>query len=639
MATTVADADVLIVADVSKLAADLRKKLDPIMRALNVTLDLLADATSFDNTVNDAVRDADGRTATINVTADTSTISGEVAATRAQISRTPATLRVTVTNVDQEINRTRGRFTKSFDEIGGESGKKFSSSLSSSMTSGLRPLTSIIPSAMANPVVIGVAAIVASLAAIPVAAFLAATAIAGVGLGFLALGAFALRGNEKVAGAFDQMREKISKTFEDAAQPLVEPLVNAFNIIGNAVEKIGPQLEEAFGDLAPSVEKLAEGFDGFIENTMPGLNAAVEAAGPLLDELAKQLPGLGDTFSDFFEILSLGGEDSVDALKIAFDLLDIGLKAIAFTILGLTLAFGLLVDAINLASDAAEGLLIATTGLNFDILLESIKRLTTEGIVTLGDFLSAAKDILGQLPEIFGYNINQATTRGENELRTGSAQIVGVASGIPDQIHNAISRIPSLVSGVFVDAFNQATNATRNGVGSVTSAVRGLASQVVAALSGIASAAYNSGRAIISNLIAGLVSRAGDLARTAAKIVASVKDLLPNSPAKEGPFSGRGAPEVSGRVIADDVAKGLKSGEAGLTAQGNQLVGSLKAQFDGLSLGSSVGQGMSAVMQPSGASSVSNSRTFSPVINVTVAGGEPNAAANAIVRRLLAVGV
>lgn len=603
MATTVADAEVLVKADVSKFGSDLEKKLKPIVRAINATLDILADATSFKKTVDKTVNDAERLTATIEVEANARAATADIRRIRDDISGRPATITVKA-DIDRDLDKAGSKFTEKFAKLGGDSGATFSSSLTDSLTKGLGPLTSLIPTALSNPVTAGVAVILAALASVYAAALLAAGAIGGIGLGFLALGALALKGNAEVSSAFDKLIDRIQKTFSDAAEPLVKPLVKAFETIGDAIEKIGPQLEDAFVDLAPAIDALAEGFAGFIDNVMPGLVDILVASVPLITEFAKQLPGLGQALSDFFGILALAGPDSVTALKAAFIILKVILIAVASIILGLTLAFGLLVEGIKLAAQTVE------------------------------NFVTLAEDFLSQVPDIFIGFINEAITGAKNVLNLGISGLILIISGIPGRIISALSGLASTVSSIFSTAFSQALGAVIGGIGSIVNAVRGLGSQISSSLSGLASAAYNSGRSIISNLISGLLSKAADLKRIASNIIGSVKNLLPNSPAKDGPFSGKGAPEVSGRVIADDVAKGIKSGEHNLVFAGEKAVAALKQQFDNFS-------GFSSVAPRSLGSSSStqtNTRNFAPVINIAVNSGDGNMIADALIRRLLTVG-
>jgi phage-related protein len=75
---------------------------------------------------------------------------------------------------------------------------------------------------------------------------------------------------------------------------------------------------------------------------------------------------------------------------------------------------------------------------------------------------------------------------------------------------------------------------------------------------------FNAGVNVVQGLINGITSRIGAVASAASRLAGAVRGALPFSPAKYGPLSGKGAPERSGRKIAQDVARGLLKGRAGL---------------------------------------------------------------------------
>ena len=633
MATTVADADVLIRADVTKFAGDLRKKLLPILRALNVTLDILADATAFNRTVDDAVSDADSKNATIKVGADTSSIGRQVTAARNDIDGQRAVLRVDV-DIDQDLDRAGGSFVRRFESLGGQSGKAFSSTLTKTTVNGMSSFGDTVSALFSNPIVIGAAVAVAAILLIPAAALIAATAIGGIGLAFLGLGAFALRGNAEVVGAFETLSKRISKVFTEAAEPLIKPLVKAFDTIGKAVEKIGPQLEGAFENLAPLIEDLADGFAGFIENVMPGFIELLEASAPLIKEFADQLPALGDALSTFFEILALAGPDSVDALKVAFGLLKLVLIAVASTILGLTLAFGLLKDALVFVVDLINDFLVAVTGFDLTTIGLLIQQFAVAGIQAIGDFISAATQFLGTLPAIFGTFISQAVNNGLSFLTNGFNQMVTLATSLPGRIRTAVSSLPGTLSSLFSQAVNAAAGQLSAGVGRLRNIAASIPNTIRSVLTGLGSILVSAGRSIIDGLIRGINERIGSLRKALSTITA----LIPQIKGPENVDKKLLTP--AGRFIMEGLIAGIDEGVSGLERKLQGITTMFAPAVSAVAPQNVPGQSIGQSVGDAPRSSTSNSRTFSPIINVTVqGGGGGDATANAIVRRLLSVGV
>lgn len=114
--------------------------------------------------------------------------------------------------------------------------------------------------------------------------------------------------------------------------------------------------------------------------------------------------------------------------------------------------------------------------------------------------------------------------------------------------------------------------------------VRGIPGQIRNALGDLGSLLYESGRSIIQGLINGLYSMLQAAYNAAADILNRIRALFPSSPAKEGPFSGRGWTLYSGQALAEGFAEGM--------AKGRGLVGTAAK---GLASAAAVGVGVSPV--------------------------------------------
>jgi TP901 family phage tail tape measure protein len=130
-------------------------------------------------------------------------------------------------------------------------------------------------------------------------------------------------------------------------------------------------------------------------------------------------------------------------------------------------------------------------------------------------------------------------------------------------IRNAVNVISSIINGIkaVVDKvrafFNQLKAAASGGVGSLISFVSGIPGRIIGALGNVAKMLYNSGVRIIQGLIDGIKNMAGRVADAVKGVLQKARDLLPFSPAKKGPFSGKGWTLFSGQSIADALAAGI----------------------------------------------------------------------------------
>lgn len=137
-------------------------------------------------------------------------------------------------------------------------------------------------------------------------------------------------------------------------------------------------------------------------------------------------------------------------------------------------------------------------------------------------------------------------------------------NGIKSVISSALNTAKSLASGAvnsikgfFSSGFNAVKNTVSNAISGVVSTIRGLASRVKGAVSGAASWLVNAGKSIIQGLINGITSMAGRVGDAVKGVLNKARDLLPFSPAKKGPFSGKGWTLYSGRSISEALAKGI----------------------------------------------------------------------------------
>ena len=133
-----------------------------------------------------------------------------------------------------------------------------------------------------------------------------------------------------------------------------------------------------------------------------------------------------------------------------------------------------------------------------------------------------------------------------------------------------------------------------NGIINVMNAVSGIKGKITGFFSGAGSWLVESGKAIIQGLVDGISNMVGAVTDAVGNVMSAARNLLPFSPAKEGPFSGRGWTLYSGRSIVEALAEGVTQKQSAFTgaiastmSAGQAMVGGLSG--GGLNLGSSLG--------------------------------------------------
>lgn len=155
----------------------------------------------------------------------------------------------------------------------------------------------------------------------------------------------------------------------------------------------------------------------------------------------------------------------------------------------------------------------------------------------------------------------------------GRLPVLGVA---------AVAALPARLAGLAASAASRMVSALASGVRSSASAVGRLPAMARSALGNLGGYLYNSGRSLISGFAAGIRSMASSVASAASSVLSKAKGFFPNSPAKEGPFSGSGWTYHSGVATARDWAAGLAGSHGMVSSAAGALMGTAQS---GLGLG------------------------------------------------------
>ena len=106
---------------------------------------------------------------------------------------------------------------------------------------------------------------------------------------------------------------------------------------------------------------------------------------------------------------------------------------------------------------------------------------------------------------------------------------------------------------------------------------------------------WDAGKNIIKGLISGIESMVGAAGNAISDVTSEIKDHLPWSPAKKGPLSGSGAPEIGGRNIVKMMAQGITAATPQIEAAMSHVTTTIKAkqQLTGSNnLGASIAAGL-----------------------------------------------
>lgn len=168
-----------------------------------------------------------------------------------------------------------------------------------------------------NPYVLLAAGAAAAAVANVALAAAAGAALTGLGAGFVALSLKSLSSSAKVTGAMEALSATAKGVMSDAAMQLEDDWVGFFSRLEDSVVHVGPAFDHIFDiiDRSDVLDDLNNGFDGLIDNAMPGLINAAEAAIPALESFAAMLPEIGASLGEFFDDLGDSGPGAVMAFQ------------------------------------------------------------------------------------------------------------------------------------------------------------------------------------------------------------------------------------------------------------------------------------------------------------------------------------
>lgn len=249
---------------------------------------------------------------------------------------------------DSRMRDNRSRFVRTFDEtltpasekssdkagrrggmrlmsalgnaVKGTAGALFTPKITGALGEGL---LGFVKSPVGIAAIATVAGTLGTLLASGIASSLSVALGSGIGLGFIGLGAFLLRDEDAIVAGAKRIKKSFDRVFGGAAKRhFLGPMVEALRIINRLIKGLEKPIDAIFKGLAPAIVPLTRGFEGMIQNMLPGLTALMEVVGqtlgmeePLMDlgkwlgdiffALAENWPKINESFFAFMEDLGM----------------------------------------------------------------------------------------------------------------------------------------------------------------------------------------------------------------------------------------------------------------------------------------------------------------------------------------------
>ena len=353
-----------------------------------------------------------------------------------------------------------------------------------------------------------------------------------------------------VADALGQMAEAAAPVVTKIGE-LVGQFVNwLMPIIQNVAESLLPKLSEAWGGLMESLGPVLDGVKQLGELLGPFLGPIIEfIMGLIGDAFVGILNGLAVTFEGVAGII-IGIVNAFKAAMVGdWNALGAALKQIWDglwkAILGLgEIALVAIIGGVKVGWEALKGL-FTTSG-------AGIKKIWD-------DVWNGIKDFTGSIWDTIKGIVGRKVDDMARSVKDGLGKLKGFAD----------------------DAWNKFKGATDDGISRAVSAVQALPGKITGALGNLGSLLFNSGKSMMDGLARGISSGVGAAVGAARSALQAVRNLFPFSPAKEGPFSGKGWTLYSGRSISESIAEGISDGVGAARRAALELASATRGPLEG----------------------------------------------------------
>lgn len=313
-------------------------------------------------------------------------------------------------------------------------------------------------------------------------------------------------------------------------------------------------------------------------NAVTGLvDAFLNFIAPIVDAVVPGLQTLGQIFWDVATtVLDAATQIMSKALELAAAILTALQPVVDFLGAVLGAAFTALVGVVSAAWEGIKSAVQTATQIIvgiFDIFIGLITGNWSQFWSGIGQVADGAMLLLKSIIQT-AFNVIKSVIDGAISI------ITTVFTSGMNFLGSMASLTMSRITSFFTSGMESAKNVVRAGVDNVVTFFRELPGRARDALGNLGSYLVQSGKALIGGFIDGIKSMAGQAAEAARGVVQSVRDFFPFSPAKRGPFSGRGYTTHSGKALIQDFGKAIASSSSSVALDVERAVGRVQSQFN-----------------------------------------------------------
>lgn len=323
--------------------------------------------------------------------------------------------------------------------------------------------------------VVGALGIAAAAAAPIIAGAIEGAVIGGIGLGGIAGGLILGARDPRVTEAYSMLGQRVMGQLTDAAKPFTGDLLAAAPQLSSAFDAELPRIRRIFAELSSDVQPLLTATVQSVHAIMPSIERASQAAGPIIRQIAAQLPGLSSALGNLLDAFSAGGPGAAAAIGIIIGQLRVMIELLAF---GARVSapflnfFGQLATLSHLVPDTAGQVsqlttLASASGGAAAFMGESYKALADD----LGNTANMARQLQSNFDTLFNtqMSVDQANLAVNMGLQTMTQTIKDNKKSLDQSTESGAQNTQVILSQIqALDAKRQADIAAGNGTAAAT---------------------------------------------------------------------------------------------------------------------------------------------------------------------------
>lgn len=342
------------------------------------------------------------------------------------------------------------------------------------------------------------------------------------------------------------------------------------NSLAQIFQGLVTMVQPIIAAVIPMLVQIGEAFIGMVTTVIgalvPMVTTIVEIAAQIVSFLAPIVAFLIQTFSPAFEFIG----------KTVSDI---------FGFIGKVIA-----DAVNII-----------TGI-LNVFLSALR----------GDWEGAWNGLLNVLKGILDFIVS---------IITGAFDVVmHIFENLAKMLVDIWTNLWNGIGDFVVGAWNGITKAIGDGVGSAVEFVKSMPGKIKDGLGNLGGLLLDSGKALIGGFIDGIKSMIGGAKDAVGGVLKAIGDFFPHSPAKVGPFSGRGYTTHSGKALIGDFAGAIRAGRDEVADAAGYALGGADfsvASVAGLStLTTPEPVSVAATAQPGEGATAQNAEVLSQLVDV-----------------------